>query len=70
MQALERKQDTRQKIQLGGLIKEAGLAEEEPAVIFGLLLEAAEILQSEQAEEVRKRWKLKGDSALTYENQE
>lgn len=38
----ERKQDTRQKIQLGGLVKKAGLHEEPPAVLLGLLLEAKE----------------------------
>ena len=37
-----RKADTRNKIQLGGLIVKAGLAEEPAAVLLGLLLEAAE----------------------------
>ena len=36
-----RKADTRNKIQLGGLIVKAGLAEEPAAVLLGLLLEAA-----------------------------
>ncbi|MCW5589677.1 MAG: conjugal transfer protein TraD [Legionellales bacterium] len=61
---LERKEDTRRKIQLGGLIKKAGLDNEPSAIIFGLLLEAAEILQSPQAEQVRSRWRLKGDLAF------
>ena len=36
-----RKADTRNKIQLGGLIVKAGLAEEPAAVLLGLLLEAS-----------------------------
>jgi hypothetical protein len=36
----ERRRDTRRKIQLGGLVINAGLAEEEPAVILGLLTAA------------------------------
>ena len=42
----ERKQDTRQKIQWGGLIKKAGLHEEPPPVLLGLLLEAKDSLES------------------------
>ena len=39
-----RKADTRNKIQLGGLIVKAGLAREPAAVLLGLLLEAAKTL--------------------------
>lgn len=62
---MERKQDTRRKIQLGGLIKKAGLNDLPTAVILGLLLEAAEQLETEQAQETLKRWRLKGDIALS-----
>lgn len=68
MKTIERKQETRQKIQLGGLIKKAGLHEESTAVIYGLLLDAVEQLQSNQAEDIRKAWRLKGDIALTRES--
>jgi hypothetical protein len=64
MKTLERKQDTRRKIQLGGLIKKAGLDGESTAVLFGLLLEAVELLQERDAESVKSRWRLKGDIAL------
>ncbi|OAI47775.1 hypothetical protein AYO45_05590 [Gammaproteobacteria bacterium SCGC AG-212-F23] len=65
MRTLERKQDTRRKIQMGGLVKKAGLENESTAVLYGLLLEAAEYLQSEEAESVKSRWRLKGDIGLT-----
>ena len=40
----ERRRDTRRKIQLGGLVIKAGLADEEPAVILGLLTAAKRVL--------------------------
>ncbi len=67
MKKLERKQDTRRKIQLGGLIKKAELDEETTAVLYGLLLDAQEKLQSEQGHDIRKDWRIKGDLALTAE---
>ncbi len=62
---LERKQDTRQKIQLGGLVKKAGLANEKSAVLLGLLLDAAEKLQGEEATSLRIDWMIKGDIAFS-----
>ena len=67
MKDLERKKETRRKIQLGGLIKKAGIDSEATAILYGLLLEAAEQLESEKATEARKRWQLKGDIAFTQE---
>ena len=63
MRMLERKEDTRRKIQLGGLVKKAKLDNEPTAVILGLLVEAAELLRSDSKEgsEARSRWRLKGD---------
>lgn len=66
MRTLERKEDTRRKIQLGGLIKKVGLDSEPTAVILGMLLEAAEVL-TENGDEVRNRWRLIGDLLLTKE---
>jgi hypothetical protein len=60
MQRLNRKQDTRRKIQLGGLIKKAGLENESTAVLYGLLLEAKDNLKIKKDE-----WRLKGDIAFT-----
>jgi hypothetical protein len=67
MKTLERKQDTRRKIQLGGLVKKAGLENESSAVLYGLLLEAAENLAGHKATYVRDQWKIKGDIAFTRE---
>ena len=38
---MERRQDTREKIQLGGLVVKAGLRDEDKAFILGVLVEAA-----------------------------
>lgn len=65
MRNLERKEDTRQKIQLGGLVKKARLEQESTAVLYGMLLEAAEHLNFEDGEKFRTRWKIKGDLAFT-----
>lgn len=64
MKNLERKQDTRRKIQLGGLIKKAGLDNESTAVLLGMLLENFEELNSLNGEDSRKRWLLKGELEL------
>ena len=69
MKFTERKQDTRRKIQLGGLVIKAGLENETTAVILGLLLEAAENLQSKACEKFRTDYRIKGDIALTKEKE-
>ena len=58
---LERKADTRRKIQLGGLIVKAGLAAEDPAVLLGMLTAGARVLKSPSAADSRRRWKEIGD---------
>jgi len=63
----DRRRDTRRKIQLGGLVIKAGLAEEEPAVILGLLAAARRVLNGTHADESRSRWKELGDQAFTQE---
>lgn len=68
MKNLERKQDTRHKIQLGELIKEAGLSDETTTVLHGLLLEAKEKLQSKDADNIRQNWHMKGETALPSSN--
>jgi hypothetical protein len=60
----ERRQDTRRKIQLGGLVIKAGLADEEPAVILGLLTAAKRVLSGQSAADSRRRWKELGDKAF------
>jgi hypothetical protein len=63
----ERKQDAHRKIQLGGLVKKAGLHEEPTPVLFGLLLEAKENLEGKSGEKTREGYRLKGDIAFTSE---
>ena len=48
-----RKDDTRRKIELGGLVIKAGLSELDRAVILGALLDAANRLQGENGNAVR-----------------
>jgi Conjugal transfer protein TraD len=64
---VERRRDTRRKIQLGGLVIKAGLADEEPAVILGLLAAARRVLNGAHAADSRRRWKDLGDQAFTQE---
>jgi len=66
LKTLERKLETRRKIQLGGLIKKAGLDNESTAVLYGLLLDAQEKLQN-LGDDVRDDWRIKGDLAFTAE---
>lgn len=48
-----RKKDTREKIELGGLIVKAGLRHETRALLFGLLLEGSRRLQCDDGERSR-----------------
>jgi hypothetical protein len=56
-----RKQDTRNKIQLGGLVVKAGLAEEETAIILGALVLAAEAINGPEGEIAKRRFRRVGD---------
>ena len=48
-----RKKDTREKIELGGLIAKAGLRYEKRAVLLGALVELGRRLKADDAERVR-----------------
>ena len=48
-----RKKDTREKIELGGLIVKAGLRYEKRALLLGLLIDAAERTKGNEAERAR-----------------
>ncbi len=52
-QSGDRKKDTREKIQLGGLIAKAGLRYEKRALLLGLLLDAADRLNGNEVERAR-----------------
>ncbi|HML42694.1 MAG TPA: conjugal transfer protein TraD [Hyphomicrobium zavarzinii] len=48
-----RRQDTREKIELGGLIAKAGLRYEKRAILLGALIELGQRLKTEEAERMR-----------------
>ncbi|WP_054313384.1 conjugal transfer protein TraD [Mesorhizobium sp. 1M-11] len=48
-----RKRDTREKIQLGGLIAKAGLRYEKRALLLGLLIDAADRIRCDETERAR-----------------
>jgi hypothetical protein len=48
-----RRKDTREKIQLGGLIAKAGLRYEKRALLLGMLIDAADRMRSDEAERAR-----------------
>lgn len=60
---MKRRERTRHLIELGGLIAKAGLvelAEDDRAVIFGMLMEGAGKLRGENAEQQRLLWQRRG----------
>ena len=48
-----RKKDTREKIELGGLIVKAGLRYEKRALLLGLLIDAGRRIKGDEAERSR-----------------
>lgn len=52
-QSEARKKDTREKIQLGGLIAKAGLRYEKRALLLGLLIDGASRIRADEAERAR-----------------
>lgn len=64
---VKRRERTRQLIELGGLIAKAGLIEltdDDRAVIFGLLTEAAARLRHDDQEQMRALWRRRGKRAF------
>jgi len=60
---VKRRERTRQLIELGGLVAKAGLIEltdDDRAVIFGLLVEGAATLRSEDRERALTLWRRRG----------
>lgn len=48
-----RKKDTREKIELGGLIVKAGLRHEKRALLLGMLIDAASRVKADENERLR-----------------
>lgn len=61
----ERKADTGDKIMLGGLVVKAGLADEDAAVILGILVLAAKALAGPDGDLARRRFRRAGDRAFS-----
>jgi hypothetical protein len=64
---VKRRERTRKLIELGGLVAKAGLielTEDDRAVIFGVLVEAAAKLGSEQREQHLLLWRRRGRRAF------
>jgi hypothetical protein len=64
---VKRRERTRQLIELGGLVAKAGLVEltdDDRAVMFGLLVEAAATLRSESREQALVLWRRRGRRAF------
>lgn len=63
-----RKQDTRRKIELGGLVVKAGMASEESAVILGALALARQAMQGTSNDSMRARLRAAGDALFREGN--
>jgi hypothetical protein len=64
---VKRRARTRQLIELGGLVAKAGLIEltqDDRAVLFGLLVEAAAKLQGAERQHQRLLWRRRGRRAF------
>lgn len=59
-----RKEDTRHKIQLGGLVIKAGMGDEDKAVVLGALLHAHKALVGPNGDTLKLKLKEIGQAAL------
>ncbi|WP_343613240.1 conjugal transfer protein TraD [Novosphingobium sp.] len=64
---MNRRERTRHLIELGGLVIKAGLVElanDDRAVLLGVMVEAAARLQSEEGEQALTLWRRRGQRAF------
>ncbi|WP_240610419.1 conjugal transfer protein TraD [Sphingomonas pokkalii] len=64
---MKRRERTRQLIELGGLVAKAGLVEltdDDRAVLFGVMIDAAATLKGEQRDQARTLWRRRGRRAF------
>lgn len=67
---VQRRERTRHLIELGGLVVKAGLvdlADDDRATIYGAFLAIADMLRSDDREQVLALWKRKGKRAFEME---
>ncbi len=70
---VERRKRTRQLIELGGLVVKAGIVEltnDDRTIIYGAMLWIAAKLQSDEGEQARDLWTVKGRQAFHAERRE
>lgn len=68
---VQRRERTRQLIELGGLVAKAGiveLADDDRAVIYGALLNVAARLRSDERDEALMLWRRRGKRAFEQES--
>lgn len=64
---VKRRQRTRELIELGGLVAKAGLIEltdDDRAVLFGVMIDAAATLKGEQRDQALTLWRRRGRRAF------
>jgi hypothetical protein len=64
---VKRRERTRQLIQLGGLVVKAGLVDltdDDRAVLFGVMIDAAATLKGEQRDQALTLWRRRGRRAF------
>jgi len=64
---VKRRERTRQLIELGGLVAKAGLIEltdDDRAVLFGVMIDAAATLKSERRDQALTLWRRRGRRAF------
>lgn len=64
---MKRRERTRHLIELGGLVVKAGLVElveDDRAILFGIMVEAAVRLQGEDREQAMTQWRRRGQRAF------
>jgi len=64
---VKRRERTRQLIELGGLVAKAGLVEltdDDRAVLFGVMIDAAATLKGEQRDQALTLWRRRGRRAF------
>ncbi len=64
---VKRRERTRQLIELGGLVAKAGLVEltdDDRTVLFGVMIDAAATLKSEQRDQALTLWRRRGRRAF------
>ena len=67
---MERRERTRQLIELGGLVAKAGLvdlARDDRAALLGAFLELADRLKASDGETARQLWRRRGQRAFALE---